>query len=421
MLRLQANLNVITKYPSSGLFRLGIINFFILIGLLRLTNLNFYLSQLIGLETEINNTGGNAFNFTNYIGISLLLLILFTKVKTLEARWRSAWPIYAIMLIYLVNAVTTPYANHVWILYQELFLLVALILHMYVQKISDDFLVRFRRVGEVIFWGGIFLTSFCLLVILLNNSWTYYLSEFNEVFVQALDDYGIMKQRFGYLLGFLVSYIFFILKGRYSKAPLLILILLAGFGIRSFVIGFAGALLIFSLRHPKYLTAYIIVSGIVLFGFLLPNLSDLIYDTRYYSFINAFDIIEKFPFGVGLGGYAVYTEEYHRLLFASFREVNAVLDYIPLAPESDLVHIFGSLGLVLGGAHLLLQLRLVYYSFSLQPLMNSFQKCILFYFCFMTFFGISEDSIFSINYWIFFGLASGIVSSLIYKKKRKTE
>ncbi|MEL6122258.1 MAG: hypothetical protein AAFR14_00940, partial [Bacteroidota bacterium] len=121
--------------------------------------------------------------------------------------------------------------------------------------------------------------------------------------------------------------------------------------------------------------------------------------------------VQKFPFGVGLGGYPVYTELNARALFGSFYNVRAVLDFVPIAPESDLVHLFGSLGLVCGALHLLVQFRIVWYSLRWQGLFGPFQKAILFYFCYMTFFGISEDNIFSINYWIFFGVATGVVSA----------
>lgn len=413
-------MNTETRIEPNKIFRLGIINIFIFIALLRLTNFNFYLSQIFGFETEINNTGGNAFNFINYIGVALLGIILFTKVRSLRTRWKSAWPIYVIMAIYLINTWITPYANHTWLIYQEIFLAIAVLLHIYIQKVSPSFTDRFIRGTKYFFMASIVLVTFCSFIILSQNSIGYYIQEFNEVFVQSLDDYGIMKQRYGYLLGFLVSYIFFIIKGWPKKIALLLLIAVTGFGIRSFLIGMFGAIGIFSLRNKRQFVALFGLTLIGVWYVLLPQLDNLIYDTRYYSYINAYDIVQRFPFGVGLGGYPSYTEEYHRQLFASFRNISAVLDYIPLAPESDLVHLFGSLGLVFGSLHLAIQLRLLWFTYVLQPLMNSFQKCIMFYFCFMTFFGISEDSIFSINYWVFFGLASGIVASLLHKKSIST-
>ena len=411
-------MNTETIIEPKKIFRIGIINIFIFIALLRLTNFNFYLSQFLGFETEINNTGGNAFNFINYIGVALLGIILFTKIRTLKARWKSAWPIYVIMGIYLINALVTPYANYSWLIYQEIFLTIALVLHIYIQKVSPSYVDRFIRGTKYFFAASIAFVIFSTFMILSQNSLGYYVQEFNEVFVQSLDDYGIMKQRYGYLLGFLVSYIFFILKGWPKKVALLFLIAATGFGIRSFLIGMVGAIGVFTVRRKKqflFLVGALIAAS---WFILLPQMDSLIYDTRFYSFKNGYDIILKFPFGVGLGGYPIYTEEYHRQLFAAFRDVSAVLDYIPLAPESDLVHLFGSLGLIFGGMHLVLQLRLIWFTYVLQPLMSSFQKCIMFYFCFMTFFGISEDSIFSINYWVFFGLASGIVASLLYKKSK---
>ena len=96
--------------------------------------------------------------------------------------------------------------------------------------------------------------------------------------------------------------------------------------------------------------------------------------------------------------------------------VNALLDFVPTAPESDIVHILGSLGVGLGLVHLFIQGRIVWFSFVKKNRLRSFEKCILFYFCFMTFYGISEDSMFSINYWIFFGLSSGIIANVLKRK-----
>ncbi len=407
----------IATYEPNRIFRIGIINIFVIIGLLRLTNLNYYLTQAIGVDVAVDNLGGGALNFNNYLGVAFLSLIILTKIFKVEARWKSGWPIYSLMLIYMANGLASPYANAFWLVYQELFLFIAVVMHLFIQKVPDDFVNRFKRAMSLLFWPLIGLMTFSAIMILGYNSWSYYLDEYNEVFVQSLDDFGIVKQRYGYLLGFMISYCLFVLKSRPKQLLVLFLAIITGFGIRSMIIGIIGATLIFKVRKPKQFLMILLIGAIGFFVWLLPNLNELIYDTRFYSFLNAYNIILEFPFGVGLGGYPVYTELFHRQLYASFFDISAVLDYIPLAPESDLVHLFGSLGLILGGLHILIQLRLVWYTYKLQPLMSSFQKCILFYFCFMTFFGISEDSIFSINYWIFFGLSSGIIASLIYKRK----
>jgi len=233
--------------------------------------------------------------------------------------------------------------------------------------------------------------------------------------VQSLDDFGIVKQKYGYLLGFVLAYSLFIIKSRSLKILAITLAIITGWGIRSFVIGSIVALLLYLVRR---LNRIVVIIGLALAGFFFlwsDVIMSLIYDTRFSSYLNAFHIIQEFPLGVGLGGYPVYTELFHRDLYSSFYDVSALLDYIPLAPESDLVHLLGSLGPWLGGVHLFIILRIVWLGFRLQDEMNAFEKCILFYFTFMTFFGISEDSIFSINYWVFFGLASGIIAKITYQ------
>lgn len=398
--------------------RWSILNFFIIVALLRLTNFNFYLSQLLGLEVEINNTGGGAFNFINYIGFGAFLTVAIGKAKSFTAIWKTAWPMFLLIGIYLLNAILAPYVNPMWVLYQVLFILISISMHFFSLKSSDLFLVKFVRGTRVFFWLGILFITLMTIIILSQVSIANYFTEFNDSFVQSLDDYGIMKQRYGYFLGFLLSYAIFILRPGIIKWLVIGLLLFAGIGIRSLLIGIIGAGIIFTIKSPRAFLPFTAILGMGFYFLLGDYFSLLIYDSRFYSFLNAADIIQKFPFGVGLGGYPVYTEIFSRQLFGNFYNVEAILDYVPTAPESDLVHIFGSLGLFFGAIHLAIIARLVWFSYSLQNRMDAWHKCIVFYFCYMTFFGISEDSIFSINYWIFFGITSGIITYLLFEKYR---
>lgn len=388
---------------------------FIFLAIIRLTNFNFILSNLVGFETEINELGGNAFNFINYAGAALTGIVLFSKVTSIRTRWISLWPFFILFIIYSANALFAPYSNTTWFFYQLIFLATAFILHIYAQNCTLDYSGRLRKSLGLVYWLLVVWVVFALFQILSQHSLSYFLTEYNDAFVQSLDDYGIMKQRFGYLLGFLLSFSFFISKSR--LAPLVVLLVLfTGFGIRSFIIGLTGATLVFSLRNPIRLGVILVLSIFFYFLFLQPYFDNLVFDTRFYSFLNAFHIIQTFPLGVGLGGYPVYTEIFHSQLYANFYNVNALLDFVPTAPESDIVHILGSLGVGLGLVHLFIQGRIVWFSFVKKNRLRSFEKCILFYFCFMTFYGISEDSMFSINYWIFFGLSSGIIANVLKRK-----
>lgn len=412
---------LISTYKLNSIQYLGIsiINLYIILGLVRLTNLNFVLSNLLGFETVINETGGNAFNFINYLGSGLLLFVIVSKVFWLRTNWNTLWPFFVLFIIYSLNALMAPYTNITWYFYQIIFLSISVFLHIYTSKVSTDFTNRFKHWGKLLF-GGVFLwVLFSVYQILNEYSLSYYLAEYNDAFVHALDDFGIMKQRFGYLLGFLVSYLFFYVRSPY-KYLLLLVILFAGFGIRSFIIGLLGSSMLFALRKPVLLIPVLFITSVGFYFLIGSYFENIIYDTRFYSFLNAYDIIVRFPFGVGLGGYPVYTEMYNVNLFAAFYNVNAILDFIPAAPESDLVHVFGSLGLVGGMLHLLIQFRIIFFTVKFQNSLNTFEKTVLFYFCFMTFFGISEDSMFSINYWIFFGIASGIIASQL-RKSYKSE
>lgn len=394
----------------------SIINLLIFIALLRLSNAYYYLSQAFGLETEINATGGNAFNFSNYLALGLIALVLFAKLPKYSLKVKTAW-IYAVLIgLYLINAFFAPYVNTQWILYQLAFLTVALTVHFItINRRTVRGCINLRNLWPVYLAGMVFL-GFCLWTILESVSLTYYLQEYNDAFVQTMNEYGVMKQRFGYLAGFLLSYSLFVLKDQRLKIAAVALILFCCFGIRSFVIGLSISALLFQLRKPRLLLMTILGISAVYLIFLQSYFELFIYDTRYYSFLNLIHIVKNFGFGLGLGGYPIYTEEFGRILFAEFQNVEAILQFIPTAPESDLVHVLASLGLVFGTVHLLIQSSLVYFTVKFLPLFNSYDKCILFYFSFMSFYGISEDSIFSINYWIFFGLSSGIIYSKLISR-----
>lgn len=388
----------------------SILTLLIFFGILRLTNFNYYLSIFFGFDTSINSTGGDAFNFINYIVLAFVGLVLLAKAPHYTVKLRTAWPYLILGSIYLINSLTAPYVNGQWILYQFAFLIVAITAHFIAMNscLSQKFsLYGFRY----IFIAGVLFVVFCIYQILNQFPLSQYFLEYNDAFVQSLDDFGIMKQRFGYFAGFLLSYAIFIIKDRKIKIAVICIIFFACFGIRSFDIGLSMALIVFSILKPRRLLLILSSIGILYFVFLHQYFELLIYDTRYYSIINAIHIIQNFDFGVGLGGYPVYTEEFSRILFAEFYDVNSILDFIPTAPESDFVHILGSLGLVLGLVHLSIQFSLIVLAVKFQSILSAHEKCILFYFCFMSFYGISEDSIFSVNYWIFFGLSSGIVLS----------
>ncbi len=190
------------------------------------------------------------------------------------------------------------------------------------------------------------------------------------------------------------------------------LVFLSAFGIRSFLIGIFVAVLIYLARRPIPFLVTISFAGILALVFWADVIQSMLLDTRFYAYMNGVDIVQRYPFGVGLGGYPIYTENNNPELFAAFFNVDAALEYVPNSPESDIVHIFGSLGLAFGIMHLLIQFRLICIGFFKQMKMFPFEKCMYFYFVFMTFFGISEDTMFTVSYWIFFGITSGIIASV---------
>ena len=387
----------------------SVLGLFVTIGLVRLTNLNYYLSQLAGFETTVDELGGGAFNFMNYAGVLLLILTLLGLSKRFSFSLHHAWPFAILALIYTSSLFTGPYTNPTWVLYQNIFIAISFIVFIISGSSSLDINQSFKRCLAFVYLGCMGFVLFALIQILIQQPLSYFFVEYNDAFVQSLDDFGIMKQRFGYLAGFLFAYTLFVVKHPLAKVCGLILILFTCFGIRSFMVGLIGSLLIFTIRSRWMLMFWTIGALAFFYALVTGHLQSLLYDTRYYSFLNGYDIVSTFPFGVGLGGYPIYTEEFSSSLFSQLYNVNAILDFVPTAPESDLVHIFGSLGLTFGLIHMLIIGRIIWYSLRFQKHFTNLETCFIFYFAFMTFFGISEDSIFSINYWIFFGLALGII------------
>ena len=403
--------------PDISKVRISIVSFFLFMALLRLTFFDFYLSQLFGFPVEINALGGGAFNFVNYISFLGLLVVFVHQGPKMSTFWPSLSQYGVLVVLYSINFVLSPYIDSSWYLYQLIFIMMAIVVHIFIFKLRDWDDRLFYRRTIWIFWLMFALVVFCTIQILLQYPLSYYFTEFNDAFVHSLDDFGIMKQRYGYLLGFLSAYTLYMVRNKHIKIPILLILLFAGFGIRSYMIGMIGALFVFNIGSLKRVIAASAFAFIAIFLLKDQYFDNIIYDTRFYSYANAWNIINNFPFGVGLGGYPIYTDIFNRQIFADFYNVNAILDYVPIAPESDYVHLFGSLGLALGSLHLLVQARLVWLTLQLKALARPFEKCILFLFCFMMFFGLGEDSMFTVYFWIFFGLATGVITSLLFRRK----
>ena len=288
-----------------------------------------------------------------------------------------------------------------------------MLLHLFISGQSHDYHKVLAKGGFSLFvMGMVIFSAFVLVHLCMHFPVDYVIAEYNDSFVNSLNTFGVMKQYYGYVSGFLLCYALFIIKNPKVRLVTIALVFLSAFGIRSFLIGIIGAVLIYFARRPIPFLAVISFGGILALMFWGDAIQSMLLDTRFYAYMNGVDIVQRYPFGVGLGGYPIYTENNNPEPFATFFNVDAALGYVPDSPESDLVHVFGSLGLGFGIMHLLIQFRLIFIGFFKQIKMFPFEKCMYFYFVFMTFFGISEDTMFTISYWIFFGITSGIIASV---------
>lgn len=389
---------------------INVVVLFLILGLLRLLPFNFYASILVGHDVVIDNKEGNAINFINYLSVITVIIVALIKLPHIKTRWTSLWPFGLFAVLYISNFFFAPYTDPSWVIYQLSFILIASILHLLI--VDNSSRVSQLHLSPVL---TLFITlcvvffMFSAVMFFSQNSLSYILDQYNDSFVGTLNSFGVMKQYYGYVAGFIILYACLLIEQKWTKAFVILLVLSTAFGIRSFALGLIGVFLVTSLSHPWRFFFVILFFGFGLFLTWDTVAMELLFDTRFYAYMNALDIINKFPFGVGLGGYPIYTENNNHDLFAAFFTIDAALNYVPNSPESDLVHLFGSLGLPMALIHLFIQLRLIFLGVVHRAVMSPFETFMFFFFVFMTFFGISEDTMFTVSYWIFFGVTSGII------------
>tara|TARA_B100000497_G_C7692385_1_gene421430 strand:- start:2064 stop:3302 length:1239 start_codon:yes stop_codon:yes gene_type:complete len=397
---------------------INIISGFLVLALLRLLPFNFYASMIVGHEVIIDNREGNAINFVNYISVFFLIFVALIKLPTIRAKWQELWPFGVLMLIYLANLFFAPYVKASWVIYQLAFILIACVIHILLSGQSGLNYEKTLKSGGFMFFISVTILFLGVVFSIMYSEYSvsYIISEFNDSFINSANSIGLMKQYYGYVVGFIVLYALFVLDKIWIKIAVVALAFFTAFGIRSFIIGIVGVLFFLNLKSPVRLLVLIIIMAFAAYFLWDDIIMEMLYDTRFYAYMNGWDIIQKFPFGVGLGGYPEYTEINNSVLFATFFTIDAALNYVPNSPESDLVHVFGSLGLWAGIIHIFIQMRLIFLGLAHRFKMRPFEKCMFYFFIFMTAFGISEDTMFTVSYWIFFGVTSGIIASISKRK-----
>ena len=109
--------------------KINILAFLLIVALIRLTNAYYYISQILGMKTEVNVLGGNAFNFSNYLAVGLLSLFLFIYRTKILLWKRTLWPFVVLIALYVLNYIFAPYAANSWLIYQLLFLGIGFLAH----------------------------------------------------------------------------------------------------------------------------------------------------------------------------------------------------------------------------------------------------------------------------------------------------
>ena len=318
---------------------------------------------------------------------------------------------FIIFVILIINNLFAPHASDKWLLNQTGFLGCSFIISSAYAGASKEEAEKIRkfiiRVGVI---GFIILLLCCLYLVKDHNTLliaVFRSRAFNSLTYQLTLSIRWSKQSLGNFAA-LIFAIIFIFKCR--KTPLFLLLcspLLVG--IRTFWLSTFCTLLLIQTKK-RYHFLLIIPCACVLAAFVVSNyhmFSSGLLDARHRvaAYLNAYEIVKTMPFGIGLGQYHNYVAD---LAINHFRYRN---DIVALAPESDIVLVFGSLGFFPGLIFYLVNLWVLVRLRKIYRELSDVDRFFAFFFFVFLFLGISQDNMFSLPYWISFGFALGVVIS----------
>lgn len=366
------------------------------------------LDEYIRVTQTTNSTPSNY--IITFTVIFFILLFLFRKFTFNKKAFKI---IFILICLYLINYIFAPYRNSSWFLYEIVFLLItAYTATVYAHIASSDYKTISKNIEKICNVGlfVIFLILTYLLVNYHNALIDIFIAgnTFNQYIRPLYLDFYWDKHASAGMIAIVICHIFTLPENKYRNCLLIFPALPFAMASRHLLLGFFLTIIFLRIKSVRN---YLLIFTLFLILSLLfwDNIYELLLkDTRINSFANTFDIITKYPFGVGNGRYHTYVDEYltNRDFYWGYEQAG-----LPSATETDIVYIFGSFGLLFG---------IIYYSiltvilFKIKKLYLNIaypDKFFALVFVYFFFAGIGEDWIFSYPYWILFGFALGVVTA----------
>lgn len=347
--------------------------------------------------------------FFNYLitAFAALFIILFPfpKIK------KKLLFIHAfIIAILIINIVFAPIKNFKWFINQTIFIGLSFYLSLLYSEMNEKELLNLKKfISRMLKVSSVFVLLIALWGVFTSGKYFPALfgqATFNSFLFTFDKTLAWKKQTIGNYLGLTVAWI---LASRTIHPLLITPLAILSTGIRTFFLS-TTALIVFYYR--KILAILILFSPVILVG-VYSFITSILLDKSFYlnirllSYINALNIIKQYPFGIGLGNYSTYIETKVDYIPQTLGYLSKEFSFIPTATESDLVTIFSSLGLTFGIVFSILlasiALKAIKNVRSLTTVDQFFVNFLLYLFCS----GITQDNMFTLVYWIIFGLSLG--------------
>lgn len=263
-------------------------------------------------------------------------------------------------------------------------------------------------------------TIFCILFIILSSALYYTLGKASALFlsynsyISCLRDSALLwnKQPLGQaLLIFAAISIFFYRKKIIVFVWSVLLIVLLGYGIRTLIFTLVLCLLFFMRWGRLRVVLMILTSSVCYYCFcdniILWSMSE--YRWVAYSFM--YKIINEGLFGIGIGNYKleVMNHSYEYLQYINWT-YSSPKWIIPTSPESDIVYIFCSTGLLLGTLFYLFMIFIIVKSRRIFIKVTPLQKYYIFMLAAIIISGLFEDHLVAFCPWFFLGVVISIIS-----------
>jgi hypothetical protein len=351
--------------------------------------------------------------------IAILISLLFASIFKINIKNQKIIEILGVILIIiLINNIMAPFASTKWLMNQTGFIFITFLAAIIYSQLSANEIASLTNSVNKIRFVTLTIIVASSLWLVFNHFRTFTDGNFNS-FIFQLMFFEWEKQSIGNFGLVVFAFILSLDSKNRTKYFNFIIFLLAFpllIGIRTFTL---AALLVLALLLIKnrnllliaipsiFMTTWFFYERIFGSGFEK-------FDVRALAFLNMIDIAKHYFWGVGLGGYHIYTELHSHILESKFFWVSQYYKIFPTAPESDLVAVVASFGLFFGvlfyGFNLWIAFKL-WKNYHLFDYTDRFFSIVFFT---LIFSGISQDNFFTLPYWVFFGFALGIIYSNRY-------